>query len=463
MTGRIASDLPSESRSQAALLLRAWALLLLVLPAKLVVGALGAVGSPAQILGMLAAVAWFVTVMTVRAVERSAADPIRWAYLAFAVACLVSYLMAVSRPIESIELSAADRGMLLVMSWGGVLLTASDLLRTRRGLTQVLRTICLGGAVAAAVGLVQYFTGDPLVTRLSIPGLSINGSYSTIYSRNGFERVAGTSTHPIEFGVLMAMVLPIALHLAFHDTARSRVRRWTPVVLLSAAVPIAMSRSALIGLGLVLLLIMPTWTRSRRRAGYVALIAGIGAVYVTVPGLIGTMTRLFTGISGDTSAQSRVNSYDIALHFAGLSPLFGRGFGTFLPRYRILDNQYLGMLVEIGAVGLCSFVVLLVTGVVVTRRVFRMVPSGSPDRSLAMSLLATVVAAAAACATFDAFGFPQVGGLLFAALGLLGALARMIDEENRPPWIQAANEPDAVTAPIRMVIAGARRPGLGRR
>ncbi|MBU4215298.1 MAG: O-antigen ligase family protein [Actinobacteria bacterium] len=457
MSGRLAPDLQPQARPQAAIMLSAWAFLLLVLPAKLVVGALGAVGSPAQILGMLAALVWFITVMTVRAVDRSSADPIRWAFLAFATACLVAYLMAVTRPIEAIELSAADRGMLLILSWAGVLLTSSDLLRTRAGLTMVLRTICLGAGLAAGVGLIQYFTGEPLVTRLSIPGLTVNGSYTTIYSRNGLERVAGTSTHPIEFGVLMAMALPIALHLAFHDTARSRLRRWTPVVLIAAAIPTAMSRSALIGLALVLLMVMPTWTRPRRRAGYAALVAGFAAVYVAVPGLIGTMTRLFTGISDDTSALSRVNSYDIALHFTALSPLFGRGFGTFLPRYRILDNQYLGMLVEIGAVGLLAFVVLLATGAVVTRRVFRAVATTSSDRSLSMSLLATVAAAAAACATFDSFGFPQVGGLLFAALGLLAALARIVDEESHEPLLEAANEPEAVTAPIRMVIAGARR------
>lgn len=463
MSGRLTPDLSAQARPQSAVVLSAWALLLLVLPAKLVVGALGAVGSPAQILGMIAALVWFLTVMTVRAVERSSADPIRWAFFAFATACLVAYLVAVTRPIESIELSAADRGMLLVLSWGGVLLTASDLLRSRAGLTMVLRAISVGAAIAALVGLIQYFTGDPLVTRLSIPGLTVNGSYTTIYSRNGLERVAGTSTHPIEFGVVMAMALPIALHLAFHDTARSLLRRWTPVVLIGSAVPIAMSRSALIALGLVLAMVMPTWTVTRRRAGYAALLAGLGAVYVTVPGLIGTMTRLFTGLSDDTSAQSRVNSYDIALHFAALNPVFGRGFGTFLPRYRILDNQYLGMLVEIGVVGLGAFVILLLSAVVVTRRVFTAVARTSPDRSLAMSLLATVAAAAAACATFDAFGFPQVGGLLFAALGLLAALARMIDEENHDPWLVAANEPDAVTAPIRMVIAGARRSTVRRR
>lgn len=47
------------------------------------------------------------------------------------------------------------------------------------------------------------------------------------------------------------------------------------------------------------------------------------------------------------------------------------------------------------------------------------------DRSLARAFAATVAAAAVSCATFDAFGFPQVAGLLFFVIGGIGALRRL--------------------------------------
>ena len=50
-------------------------------------------------------------------------------------------------------------------------------------------------------------------------------------------------------------------------------------------------------------------------------------------------------------------SYAIAGEFIGRAPIFGRGFSTFLPSYRILDNQYLGLLIETGIVGLVAFLV----------------------------------------------------------------------------------------------------------
>src|SRR2546430_13733022 len=60
---------------------------------------------------------------------------------------------------------------------------------------------------------------------------------------------------------------------------------------------------------------------------------------------------LFTGISRDDSALSRTDSYAVAGAFISRAPLLGRGPATWLPPYRILDNQFLGSLIEIGVGG----------------------------------------------------------------------------------------------------------------
>jgi len=39
--------------------------------------------------------------------------------------------------------------------------------------------------------------------------------------------------------------------------------------------------------------------------------------------------------------------------------------------------------------------------------------------------MATIACAGLSCATFDAFGFPQVSGMLFFAIGAVGALRRL--------------------------------------
>ena len=91
-------------------------------------------------------------------------------------------------------------------------------------------------------------------------------------------------------------------------------------------------------------------------------------MYVSVPGLLGSIQGLFSNAGKDPSIASRTGSYDIAGQFISSSPIIGRGFGTFLPKYWILDNAYLGLMIEAGAVGLLSLLTLIVCGLVSARQ-----------------------------------------------------------------------------------------------
>jgi O-antigen ligase len=420
---------PSVSRAtrgptHAAVVLYAWAGALLLIPSTLIFAPLGAAGTPAQILG-LAAAAWWLGVQLNRS-DAAPRPPIRTraAMAAFGLAMLFSYVSAARRPIEALEVSSADRGLILVASWTGLVLLTTDGLVSRHDLSRLLRFLVGCMALEAALGVVQYVTHTSYVDQVQIPGLTTQQVLSSVYDRNGLARTAGTATHPIEFGVVLTMMLPLALHFGLTDTHRSRFARWAPVVAICAALPMTMSRSAFLGLAVVLVILLPSWPAARRRTAYLAVVVGLGAVYLLLPGVLGTMLRLFTGISDDDSARSRTDSYGLAFDFVSQHPLFGRGISTFLPSYRILDNQYLGLLIEAGIVGLLALLALLVTTLVVARRLSRSLPEAE-DRSLARSLMAAVASAAFACATFDAFGFPQVSGMLFFLIGAVGALYRL--------------------------------------
>lgn len=439
-TPQVTSTLAVRRASDAGFLLMIWVILLLIVPANLVVGPLGAAGSPAQIVGLLALCWWLAFQLDKSQSSIAPAQPVRTAMLIFVAAVLASYVAAATRPIEAIELSAADRGLLIVLSWLGIVLLTSDGLTSRRRLDALLRLLVGAAAFAAVLGVAQFVTERSFVDQIQIPGLSPNTALTSVYDRNGFARAAGTSTHPIEFGVLLSMALPLALHYALADTSRSRLRRWLPIVAIGIAIPITLSRSTLLGLVVVLAVVLPTWPAVRRRWAYAWIGFGGLAVYVAVPGLLGTMGRLFTGIGEDNSAQSRVDSYEVALAYVMQNPIFGRGFSTFLPRNRILDNQYLGLLIETGVAGFVAFVALLVTGIVVATRTRRL-STLTEDRSLATALTATIGAAALACATFDSFGFPQVSGLLFVALGCITALSRFVGVgvgAHREPFVAAS-------------------------
>ena len=400
---------------------------LLAIPSQLVFAPLGAAGSPAQLLGAALALWWvLVWLMGVWHGPHSFSW-IRVSALALLTMALVSYVAAMTRPIDGVETRAADRALISLVAWIGVLLVAADGIPSEPRLDALLRRLTIGGGLYALLGLLQFVTGNPLVDRVSIPGLTANQDVVAVMSREGFARPASTAIHPIEFGVVMTLILPLALHYAVNREGRSRLSAWWPVVAIGLALPMSLSRSAILGSVVVLLVVLPGWQATQRRLAYGAMLAGAMFLYVAVPGLIGTITKLFVRIGNDGSARSRTDSYDLAWEFVSQSPWVGRGLATFLPRYRILDNQYLGLLIELGFIGLTVTLSFLLISLFTGWMTFR--TSTDPVRgSLARSLTAGVAAGAAGFATFDAFAFPQVPTLLFLLIGCVAALSRLSHE-----------------------------------
>lgn len=414
-----------KTRIDAAWLLTAYVAVLMFIPANLTISALGSIGTPALIIGLCALVWWIGAQMNRTYSTLTPPQPIRRAMLCLTIAVLASYVAATVRPIDGLELNGADRGLLLIASWLGLVLLVSDGLIDLNRLEATLRMLVLAGGIVAVIGIVQFITGDPLIDVVQIPGLTPNTQLTSIYDRGGFTRAAGTSTHPIEFGVVLSMILPLALHFALADAHRNRVVRWFPVAAIAFAVPITISRSALLGVVVALAILIPTWPRKRRRTSYGVIVAVLLGIYVAIPGMLGTLIKLFTDISTDDSARSRTDSYALAFDFIKRSPFFGRGLATFLPEYRILDNQYLELLIEIGVVGTIAILLLFVVAI---RLAFinRKIAPEPRTQSLAQSLGAMVAAGACSFATFDAFAFPQASSLVFLGIGCIGALSNTL-------------------------------------
>jgi O-antigen ligase len=424
--------IPGVTTRDATSVLSLFVLLLLCLPARFVFGPLGAAGAPAVLVGQVALV-WWITHRVARAVGRRALrQPVRVALLLFLAAVMISYVAAMMRPIDAEEVRAADRGLLMVMSWLGVCLLTMDGVTSRQRLDTLARRVAVAAGAVGLLAICQYVTRQSLVDRISIPGLTANSDAAVLALRDGVLRPAGTAVHPIELGVVLTMALPLAVYYAMRGLDRPLWRRSLPLFLIACATPLSVSRSAVLCSAASALILIPALPRRMRSRAYLLLL-GFGAlVYVAVPGMITTMLNLFLGAANDSSALSRTNSYSIAFDFIGRAPVVGRGFGTFLPKYRILDNQYLGTLIEMGVIGLVATLALFVTGIVVARGVRRLTDDGDAA-FLGQALAASMAAGALSFAFFDAFAFPMVPGLMFLFLGAAAALRRLVLETPRPP------------------------------
>ncbi|MGP5220322.1 O-antigen ligase family protein [Arthrobacter rhombi] len=402
----------------AVTVLTVYILLLLCIPSDRKIDALGGAGSPATIFALISLLWWcWDRIQRPRPRLQGTNQPLRAASMLFLGAVFVSYGVSSTMAMPVTEGSVADMGVLRVVAFTGILLVANDGIPSHARLLTLLRRCCLLAGVYASLGIAQFATGMSFVDRIPMPGLSQSAS-DGIDIRAGFVRPEATAMHPLEYAVVLTMLLPLCLTFAIHDKQRSSLIRWFPVAAIATSAALSVTRSALVGMVVVVLILFPTWPAAVRAKLGACLVIGAAVVYVAVPGMAGTILGLFSG--GDTSVSSRTDSYGTAMSFLEISPWFGRGYGTFLPSYRILDNQYLSLAIEIGVVGLAAVLIVIVMSMVLALVAARRY-TDKLSRSLGVAFFAAMAGGALLTAFFDSFAFSQAGSLLFFIAGLCGA------------------------------------------
>ncbi|CUU58523.1 O-antigen ligase like membrane protein [Parafrankia irregularis] len=426
-----AASVPSWLRSTSHLdtvsLLTLFLFLLLGLSAQLVIGSLGSAATPANLIGLAGLLCWLGGRLHPALGLDQAANPVRVAALMFMVVVLLSYTASNGRVTSAVEIRAADRGLIATLCWLGIMLIACDGVSSLDRMETLLRRLAIGGGLLGLLGLVQFYTGFNPLAAVKPPGLQPIAAFDELSTRSDFVRIKATASHPIEAGVVFAAILPFALHFALQPAAtRLRGRlRWVGVVMLLVALPMTLSRGGLLAATVTFIVLFTGWPSRIRVRALIITPVFLVIMRLAVPGLLGTVRSMFAGISEDPSTSGRTSDYATVGHYFDQSPLFGRGFRTFLPNiYRTLDNQYLGSLVEIGAVGMVVLILLfgipLACAVIALRR--------APDqrtKDLIRALAASVFAVMLSYATFDALSFSLIASLTFLLLGCCGAAWRL--------------------------------------
>ncbi len=325
------------------------------------------------------------------------------------------------------QAAAADRLMMQLAVITGVALVAAECLTSLRDVRRVLRALCWGGAFCGVVAAMQFWISLDVTPYLrDLPGFSLNFDNPAIVARAALNRVSGTSITAIELGVVAGMLLPLAIYLAIYDTERSVWKRWAPVALIGLAIPTSVSRSAVISVALALAVLVVLMPARQRLVALCAAPFALAGVFMSAPGVIGTLTAFFGAGTSDDSVLARVIDYPEVERLVHEAPWFGHGGGTYLPEnlLYILDNQYLKTAIELGLVGVVAlaafFLVPLIAALVARRR------SSDPELRLLCAALAGAALAAAVCSlTFDSLSFPMFSNVYALVIGLIGACWRL--------------------------------------
>lgn len=425
-------EFPDRHRhADAAGVVSTYLALLFLIPSVYVIGPFGAIGTPASLLGLGCFLWWMVGRILPGAGLDLARQPVRVATFLFVGSILLSFSLANARgPLQGDEFQSADRGVLFVFSLLGVTLLAADGIDSVERLRTLYRRLVTLAAWVAIVGLGEYIVKINFITTVFdvLPGLKLNGQVEFAGARSEFtsiRRVSGTAIHPIEFGVVLSMVLPIAAHMALHDAEHRGLRRWWKVGVIFVAEPMAQSRSGLLVLFIASLVLIPAWPKAVRRTLLKSVPLILVGMRVVFPGLLGTIRNLFLYFSSDSSFTSRTDDYKLVPTFIGQHPWFGRGFGTFLPsEFFFLDNQYIMSTIETGYVGLLILIGLLLCGFGTAVQARRWAIHRD-DKLLAHAVAASIIGTTLAFGTFDFLSFPLATGTLFVIIGSAGAMWRL--------------------------------------
>ncbi|MEN3309453.1 MAG: hypothetical protein V7603_5655 [Micromonosporaceae bacterium] len=405
--------------------------LLDLMPAALIVPGMTDLGRPALIVGVLM-FCWWILVRLNPRLTVIGPQPIRWAILAYWVSILLSYAFGYMRGLSAIEVNGANRALFYAAAFTGIILMVADSVPNWERLNLLLRVFVYCGGFMAIVGLMQFILKYDITQYLKPPGLQEHGLESDFVTRGVAIRVASTAFHYIEFSCVQATTLPFAIHYAMFAQTRKQRRRFLVLALMiGAAVPVTISRTGILALVAVIVVMVPVWGW-RTRYNFLGMAVGLaGMLMVVKPGLLGTVRDLFTNANQDSSVTARTGRYGMVGQYFAQTPWFGRGTGTWIPpQYQILDNYWFTFALDNGIVGVTMLAALHVTAitlaVVARRRV-----TDPADRHLCTVLISAQLVALLVAATFDSLSFTTYAMTLAVTVGACGTVWRFSHPERR--------------------------------
>jgi hypothetical protein len=336
----------------------------------------------------------------------------------------------------------------------------------QRDIDMLVKVLVTCAAVVGVLSVYEWRTGSNVFNHLRtiFPFLQLNTVPNpkadiTGFTRGGRLRVFASAEHPIALGAALLMVTPLSVYLALKT---HRWYWWLAGALISLGALATVSRTGIIML--VVIVFVYLWLRPRQTLRFwPAIVPALLLVHFALPNTLGILkSSLFPSGGLKTlaveqgsqagSTSGRLAKVGPTLDEVSGDPLFGVGFGSQvlssntgngnavppsfdalgrpIPRARILDDQWLGTLLETGFVGVIAWILLF------GRFIRRLARAAKDDTSvrgwLLVGLTGSVAAFTVSMLFYDAFAFIQVVFVLFILLGLSAVLLR----QEKGPDIQ---------------------------
>jgi hypothetical protein len=374
------------------------------------------------------------------------------AALVFFGVCSLSVVVNRNALVDLGELGLSLKKLSLLGSYMLFFLIVASTVRPREVRSYATLMIVLA-VIAGVGGVLEYrFKFNPFYTWTG--KLLPTALPPDIFSRDSIGRISvyGPAGQPLELATILGMILPFALMRAIEATARRpRLLYMLAAGLIVAGAMATVRKTSFIApvVGVSVLLAYRPYIV--RRLLPLALILGV-VVHFSSPGAFGSVLSQLNPATFNSvlTTKDRTSDYDAVRPDVMSHVLLGRGFQSYDGhKYRILDNEYLALVIGVGFIGVAAYLFIFATALSAAHPTIR---GPDPRRSsMALSCAGAVAVVAVVTLLFDNLSFPHVPYLFFFLAGLIVVL--------REPSPAPATAPARVPAPLEPVAPTTIGPG----
>lgn len=307
----------------------------------------------------------------------------------------------------------------------------------RRAEIRPLISLAMGLACITAIGLiVEFRTGNNYFFEIARKLPVVQVGAPTLAKTGARIAVAGPTGSPLAAVTLLSLMMAFSVTRAIDAVKPSARWMYWGITFVYVAGALSTQRKSLIIVPAVALIVLafyrPGQIFALKRLPLLVLL--VASLQVVTPGGVSGLRYQLSFKGQDNSTVGRTEDYAVLTPDLERRPLIGRGYGTFSADvYRFIDNQYLGLFVTTGLIGLIAYAALFFTSIGTLHRIAR---SRGPDATLAAAFIAALSGFLVCNFLYDTLAFRHVPYLVFIILGL-GTILRSPDDGTSPPLDRA--------------------------
>ena len=347
---------------------------------------------------------------------------------AFVALAFVSVVLNARYLNQTLEFDLAVKKLSLLVSYAMVFVLVASIIR--RSEVRAFMLYTLGLAVICALGTIwEYRFQTNLFYSWSdklLPGIfRVQVIDAAGVDDIGRRVTRGPATLGLECAAMLSMALPIAMVGVMHAVRwRQRILYGLAASLILAAAISTYRKTAFMAPIAVILTLAFFRRRELLRLAPLGIVT-IVAIHVLSPGAFGAIIEQLhpNHLESANTVNDRAADYDALRPDVFSHVLFGRGFGSYEQiRYRILDSELLHRTVEMGVLGLLSYIGMIVTVVFAAAPLIRSRdPLWAP---LALTAASVAVAFLTVSGLFDAMSFSHTPYIFLCFAGLMAILVK---------------------------------------